>query len=114
MKFKKKKERNVIEIVMLNQGRRVGQKQSRCILEPKWHKSQDAPTTKPPTNQTVGFNIRAVPCLARWIWIRDGQMVMCLSSAAGVSRAVPSRDVSHVTANDPRPAGRKDTSKNER
>ena len=29
----------------------------RCILEPKWHKTQAAPTTKPPTNQTVGFTI---------------------------------------------------------
>ena len=29
----------------------------KCILEPKWHKTQDAPTTKPPTNQTVGFNV---------------------------------------------------------
>ena len=38
-------------------------------------------------------------------------MVMCLLSAAGVSRAAPPRDVSHVTANDPRPAGRKDTNK---
>ena len=26
-------------------------------LGPRWHKKQDAPTTKPPTNQTVGFNI---------------------------------------------------------
>ena len=23
--------------------------------EPKWHKTHDAPTMKPPTNQTVGF-----------------------------------------------------------
>ena len=32
-------------------------------------------------------------------------MVMCLFSAAGASRAVLPRDVSHVTANDPDPMG---------
>ena len=38
-------------------------------------------------------------------------MVICLLSAAGVSRAVPPRDVSLMSANDPTPAGRKGASK---
>ena len=62
---------------MFNQGRRVGQTfYCGCILEPKWHKTQDAPTTKPPTNQTVGFSICAVLCLARWRWDdADGDII---------------------------------------
>ena len=65
-----------------------------CILEPKWHKTQDAPTTKPPTNQTVGFSIRAVLCLARWgCDDADGEMFL---TAKGLSRAVLPRDASLV------------------
>ena len=46
---------------------------------------------------------RAVLRLARWVW--DGQMVICLLSAAGVSRAVHPRDASLMTAYDPMGGG---------